>query len=330
MISFRFHVVSITAVFLGLAIGVVIGSTYVDRAIVNRLNARIETVSRNLDERKAANDELERQLGESEAAIESSLDFAATDRLVDVPVLVLAARGVDDEVVAETITLARHAGGVVPGVVWIEPKWSLEGDGDRDVLADLVGAPASASDETVVREVWDALAEELVLIEGEAESTVAAAGETTTTIAPPAGTTEVLDGLIEDGFLSLDAVGDDATSLGELAGQGARALVITGAEADDATASVVPVALDAVLAAELDAVVADVFVSVPDGPERAEAITEAIPEDVREVIALVDDAELPQGQLAAVLALDAIADGDGGHFGYGSGADGVLPPWSPL
>jgi hypothetical protein len=324
MISFRFHVVSITAVFLGLAIGVVIGSTYVDRAIVNRLNARIETVSRNLDERKAANDELERQLGESEAAIASSLDFAATDRLVDVPVLVLAARGVDEEAVAETITLARHAGGVVPGVVWIEPKWSLEGDGDRDVLADLVGAPASASEETVVREVWDALAEELVLIEGEA------AGETTTTTEPAAGSTDVLDGLIEDGFLSLDAVGDDAVRVGELAGTGARALVITGTEANDATAPVVPVAVDAVLAADLDAVVADVFVSTPDGPERAEAVTEAIPEDVRDALALVDDAELPQGQLAAVLALDAIADDVVGHFGYGSGADGVLPPWSPL
>ena len=45
MISFRFHVVSITAVFLAIAIGVVVGSTYVDRAIVDNLQHRIETVS---------------------------------------------------------------------------------------------------------------------------------------------------------------------------------------------------------------------------------------------------------------------------------------------
>ena len=37
MISFRFHVVSITAVFLAIAIGVVVGSTYVDGAIVDGL-----------------------------------------------------------------------------------------------------------------------------------------------------------------------------------------------------------------------------------------------------------------------------------------------------
>ena len=40
MISFRFHVVSITAVFLAIAIGVVVGSTYVDRAIVDTLRNR--------------------------------------------------------------------------------------------------------------------------------------------------------------------------------------------------------------------------------------------------------------------------------------------------
>lgn len=330
MISFRFHVVSITAVFLGLAIGVVIGSTYVDRAIVDTLRNRIETVSNNLDERKAANDELERQLGESEAAIASSLDFAVTDRLVDVPVLVLAARGVDEGAVAETITLARQAGGVVPGVVWIETKWSLEGDGDRNLLVDLVGAPASASEETVIREVWDALAEELALVEPTAGPSEEEAAETTTTTEPEPAPTDVLDGLIDAGFLSMDALGDDVVSLADLAGRGARTLMVTGTEADGRTAPVVPVALDAVLAAELDAVVADVFVSAPEGPERADAITEVISEEARDAIALIDNAELPQGHLAAVLALDAIADGVVGHFGYGSGADGVLPPWSPL
>ena len=52
MISFRFHVVSITAVFLAIAIGVVVGSTYVDRAIVESLQNRIDSVSSNLDQRK--------------------------------------------------------------------------------------------------------------------------------------------------------------------------------------------------------------------------------------------------------------------------------------
>ena len=44
MISFRFHVVSITAVFLAIAIGIVVGSTYVDELTVDQLRSRIETV----------------------------------------------------------------------------------------------------------------------------------------------------------------------------------------------------------------------------------------------------------------------------------------------
>ena len=53
MISFRFHVVSLTAVFLAIAIGVIVGTTYVDRAVVENLEHRIDTVSENLDERRA-------------------------------------------------------------------------------------------------------------------------------------------------------------------------------------------------------------------------------------------------------------------------------------
>ena len=52
MISFRFHVVSITAVFLAIAIGVVVGTTYVDGAVVDGLRNRIDTVEKNLDDRQ--------------------------------------------------------------------------------------------------------------------------------------------------------------------------------------------------------------------------------------------------------------------------------------
>ena len=38
MINFRFHIVSLIAVFLALALGIVMGATVVNRAIVDRLN----------------------------------------------------------------------------------------------------------------------------------------------------------------------------------------------------------------------------------------------------------------------------------------------------
>ena len=44
VINFRFHLVSLVAVFLALALGVVIGSTVIDRAIVDRLSSQIDSV----------------------------------------------------------------------------------------------------------------------------------------------------------------------------------------------------------------------------------------------------------------------------------------------
>ena len=44
MINFRFHIASLVAVFLALALGVVMGSTVVDRAIVESLRTQIDDV----------------------------------------------------------------------------------------------------------------------------------------------------------------------------------------------------------------------------------------------------------------------------------------------
>ena len=44
---------------------------------------------------------------------------------------------------------------------------------------------------------------------------------------------------------------------------------------------------------------------------------------------IVDDADLEAGRVAAVLGLDSAADGQlGVHYGYGDGADAVLPAWT--
>ena len=59
MINFRFHIVSLVAVFLALALGIVIGSTVIDRAIVDNLNDRLDTIKRESSETDKRNDELE-------------------------------------------------------------------------------------------------------------------------------------------------------------------------------------------------------------------------------------------------------------------------------
>ena len=45
MINFRFHLVSLIAVFLALGLGILVGSTVVDQVIVDRLDREIRSVS---------------------------------------------------------------------------------------------------------------------------------------------------------------------------------------------------------------------------------------------------------------------------------------------
>jgi hypothetical protein len=84
----------------------------------------------------------------------------------------------------------------------------------------------------------------------------------------------------------------------------------------------------ALATAGLATVAADAYAERKDGPRRGESIVEALPEDLRDHVAIVDDLEAPEGRVAAVLALVEVAEGRTGHFGYGSGADGVLPAWT--
>jgi len=315
MISFRFHVVSITAVFLAIAIGVVVGTTYVDGAVVDGLRNRIDSVEGNLDDRRAENDRLESELGLASSYIEASAPFAVTDRLIDVPVLMVAARGVDETVVERTAGLTRLAGGITPGVVWLESPWELESEEDRVALASILNADPDDDPEDLRAAAWAAVVEELSVTPQAADD-------------PAADSPVVLAPLIEAGFLSVDALGESTTTLDDLTGAGPRVLVVTGARADAGPDATVPAVAAATANGELVTVLADVHVSAPEAPGRGEELLESLA-GLEDLVSVVDNADQIEGQVGAVLALAAAVDAPVGHLGYGDGADGVLPPWTP-
>jgi hypothetical protein len=318
MISFRFHIVSLIAVFLALAIGVVVGSTYVDGAVVDGLRSQISRVSGNLDERQAESEALRGDLGDATDYIAASADFAVTERLTDVPVLLVAVRGIDEGAVQETARLARRAGAVLPGIVWLEPAWAVDGADAQAALAHIVGRSPGVSPELLWRSAWSEVMAELT----------PAAEDTTTTVSTPAPASEVLTGLQEAGFITVDPLDDDTVRLADLAGTGAQVMAIGGTGAKEELRSLLPAVVGAAVAAERPTVVGDVFVDTQDGPGRAEAITADLSEEQLAAVALVDDVELREGQVATVLALDAAADGVVGHYGRGDGAEGILPTWT--
>src|SRR5262249_42003663 len=117
MVNFRFHIVSLIAVFLALGLGILVGSTVVDQVIVDRLDREIKSVRHDSTQANAENSKLKQQVSQDEDFLKKSAPFAVEQRLQDVPIAVIAERGVSSDSAKQMVTLLREAGAVVPGVV---------------------------------------------------------------------------------------------------------------------------------------------------------------------------------------------------------------------
>src|SRR3954452_391050 len=139
MIHFRYHVVSVLAVFLALAIGTVMGASFVGRGVIDRLQTRIDRVQRNADEQRDRNDRLQSDNDRLNAYVEATQNFTVARSLTGVRSNVVAERGTDTETVDAQVALLRQGGGTVPGVVWLEPAWTLDAPGSADALRAATG-----------------------------------------------------------------------------------------------------------------------------------------------------------------------------------------------
>jgi hypothetical protein len=310
LISFRFHLVTIVAIFLALAVGVVVGSTVIDQGIVDTLENRVEDVRANLQDREEANDALREQVGDLQSFVEESGPFSVDGRLPETVAVIVADRGVDNDPIDQTIGLLDQAGASVRGVLTVQTSWNLEDEDRRAAVAEAIGM---AEDEPV--EALQSRAAELLVTD-------------------LASSVEVVD----DGTGALDAMAEQRLVDFELMDavvvpRPARVVfvVVTG-PASDVTATS-HIADFAGAAAELagSVVVAESYVESEDGPDRADSLAPIIgdPDLVAEV-ATVDDLDLPMGPTTVVLALAAAQAGEVGHFGVGDTADRAapLPPGS--
>src|SRR5687768_1406651 len=95
MVNFRFHLVSLTAVFLALAMGIAMGATVVDRALVDQLEEQLNGVERRTERTNADNGRLQEVVGGWERFAAQSGDQLVDGRLAGLPVLVVGVHGTD-------------------------------------------------------------------------------------------------------------------------------------------------------------------------------------------------------------------------------------------
>lgn len=324
MINFRFHIVSIIAIFLALTIGIVMGATVIDQGIVDRLNSRITTVSNRADERRRANGVLTADVGRLNDFVGEAQPYVVQDRLTAVPVVVIAVRGVDSAIVEAQVELLRAAGAVAPGIIWLEESWALKGDA-ADQMAAALGEPAGRR-ATVAAAAWTALAERLAAgPSGATESLDAVGGQ-----AAEPTSADLLATLSAAGFLEIETVGQDPIELDAFAGPGARVVLVTGAGAEITRGELVRLGAQSFEAAGLAAVVAEIYGG--DDATRGATLAPIRTNDVATGVSTVDDVEIPEGRIAVVLAVDDLGHDPpvAGHYGYGDGAQSALPSFRAL
>ncbi len=346
MINLRYHIVSLTAVFLAIGIGLTLGSTFLDRATVDNFDAQLDSLQTRLEDRERRIDTLQDQVDaerDRNAAIDEEATGLLAGRLDGVSTVVLSAQGADEVDVQAAVQNLVVAGADVQGLWWLTERWALDDEAEVSDLAELLDVE-STDPSLLRRTAIDALGSAIRSREllgdsaGEVEATEdtvvdgTATGETTTTVAAeedagqasPGGDDVVLvDALVDAGFIEFEAVpgGPETPSLPA----GTRLLIAAGSP--DLPDDLVIEPLVARMGRATDTPIMAVVASAMQGEG---AISDAVlvlrqSEALREVVSTVDALEHFEGYSAMVLALADLGEGIVGHYGLDESASQLLP-----
>jgi hypothetical protein len=329
MINFRFHIVSLTAVLLALGIGLVLGTTFLDDATIDGLEAQLDGLENDLDRAQARNDEQQARLGafEDEAA---ALDEQLGERLYagqleGAPVLVVATRGVDDSWVDGVVRSLSQADAQLAGVWWFTDRVALDDGSDVEDLAAVLELSTDDTDR-LLRNLAVQLADVLY---GAADVTADDLGSPEPVSSEPA----LLARLREAGFLDYELPDDVDGDVVQLPSSGLRIVVVDGPDASvPADVLLVPVLHELAADGPMPVVATQPTVDTGDDadPDTQPTLVPTIRDDdaLHERVSGVDDLDRVSGRVATVLATADALPGSPvvGQYGTGDGADRLLPP----
>lgn len=302
MIDFRYHIISIVAVFLALGIGILLGTTLAEplAADIERRLGRAERTNASL---QASIDELNRRLRADAAFLEAARDHLVGGALTGQRIVVMAFDGTDTSFVTGVEGSIEQAGGEVVTRIVL----SREVAGPTPERAGRLAAVVGSDEDDPAAVAADAL-----------ETIAAAAAGAAEGSRPRARVDDVLAGLEAAGFATVDRSGDLSA-----VPQGAEFALLAGAAVEPSfEAAAAHVRVAGALASAGAAVAA---AEPTDSSWDVVAAMRSDP-DVRNDVVTIDSADTVPGQIALVLGLDCADDGVVGHFGIGDGAEPLPQP----
>jgi len=334
VINLRYHIVSITAVFLALGIGLTLGSSFLDRVTVDTLKHRLNSVQDRVDATEAENGLLKNEVGSLD---ERDRLFAAalperllTAHLADVPVLVIATKGTDDKLVASTVSALASAGAQVAGTWWLTDSWALDASSQVRDLEDVLGVTTTDADR--LRRISAIQISDLLLAASQPPAAPADPATPAPAPAPPAEPS-LLAALKSAGFVDYTAV-PGATGAVLLPAASVRYVVVSNARPDSGPQRLAAGLLEQMVTDGIAPVVAaqgevDLPRTAKETSESDRRTTFVGPlregELTRDRLSTIDDLDTAAGLAALVLAVEDLAVPVVGHYGSSSSSSLLLP-----
>ncbi len=302
MVNLRYHVISLAAVLMALAAGVVLGAGPLANAVSQAVGPSPSASGQAGSSAQAsALASLQAQGAYDDAAIAAVSAKAVKGTLNTGRVVLVVAPGVSTDLVNRTTTLVRAAGATVTGVVDLTPAWTdpTQATVLAGITDQLAPPDTKPGDGTQASSSASALAAAVL---GTTSKTIGATSD-------PA--TALLAGLQQGGFITTSGTPDEAAGLA----------ILIGPSSARSGAALAP------LAAALSAAGTGAVTAAPRGSAAAGGLIGAIRADAtdRAAVSTVDCVDLAAGRLAVVLALVRDHAGHHGQYGLGPGADAPLP-----
>lgn len=306
MINFRYHVVSLTAVFLALAIGLVVGTAALNGPVANDLSDRVNQLTKSNSQYRAQVNALNQEVAQKEQFATDIAPELLAGKLAGRRVVVVSMSKSSD-LVQPTIDMLTLGGATVTGQIEIEDSFVDAAKGPD--LLDL--AEESQTTDTITGLPSNS--------DGVETSTALFAAVLTdhTPVVPQSVRENVLKAYASAGYLSFK---DDSITSPAEAVVFLGPLPYTDTNASTENAGVVTIVSQF-------ATVAPTLVGA-DGSAGSGNIIGAITGDqsLAGVVSTVDNVGTPQGRVAAVLALSDQLDKDQiGHYGLASSATSLVP-----
>ena len=303
MINFRYHVVSLTAVFLALAIGLVVGTTALNGPAAEELGDQVTKISNQSERYREEIEQYQEQAQRQEQFVTDSTAHMLGAKLSGRRVLIVTTSDADKKYVDGMLQTLTVGGVKVTGRVSIGSKFtepasneSLLGIADSALPLGVTGLPTnSVGPETAAALLAAVLVDRQNPVSADDRRKVVAA------------------------FKDYLVVTPDLNSSAE------AVLLLAGAPYDDRDATKMNAALVR-LVEQFDK--AGALVVAGNGVGGSGNLIGAVRGDpaLAGKVSTVDNVATPQGRVVAALALiDQLAGKPGGHYGTGPGATDLLP-----